>query len=122
MNDTPQKRVKHKKCSAKSQLLAQRKYARACHDMKVLIKEISPRGRTAHALTFANAWEYYPGNQSEDCVVRLWVKNEFRALFTTSIHNKILSLMRQYYDTVVLIKFVLIDSNGIVSEEKERDS
>jgi len=121
MNDTPQRRVRHKKCSPKSQLLAQAKYASACHDMTLLITNIQAQGRTAHALICARAWEYFKGNQSEDCMVRIWVKDEFRSLFTVSIHNKILSMLRKHYDTVVLLKFTLIDSNGIVSEEKERD-
>ena len=119
-DETP-KRPRKKREPGKAQKIAQEKYIKACHDMSSLAEVIKARGLTLHALNFASAWKYSKGNQSEDCMVRIWVKNEFRPLFTISIHNKILWMLRKYYDTVVLLKFTLIDSNGIVSEEKERD-
>jgi len=93
-------------------------YHRANSDIEALIKRIGAQKLLSNAMRHASKWYYQRGSSVIDCHLKLWVTKENRKLFTTNSINRLLSLLHRNYQDVVLVKFVIIGSDGRFSEEK----
>jgi len=97
------------------------KYIESCRDVSLLISDLNAEGLVRNALSNIMSWHYSKGNQNCDAQLNIWMNKSFRPLFTVSVHNRLLFLLRKNHNQVVLIQCNLIDSAGNITTEKVDD-
>lgn len=104
---------------SQSQLNALDLFQRANTNHEEFIKKIGAHGLLANALRNMEKWHYQRGGCSMDCHLKIWVTPQNRPLFTVNSINRLLSLLHKNYRDVVLVRFVIVDEDGYLVEEKD---
>lgn len=104
---------------SQSQLNALDLFQRANTNHEEFIKKIGARGILANALRSMEKWYYQRGTCYMDCHLKVWVTPQNRPLFTVNCINRLLSLLHKNYRDVVLVRFVIVDEDGFLMEEKD---
>ena len=113
------KRIKSKRKKGKAKSQANDSVQEASADVGILKDKIKARGLTLSALNMVKRWGYKKGSVESDEYVKIWVEEKDRILFTSGIHNRIVSSLRKEYGTVVLLKYAVIDSDGKMRNESD---
>jgi hypothetical protein len=114
--------VKELKAKEKKERPSRRRtilFKEASADVGILKDKIKARGLTLSALNMVKRWGYKKGSVESDEYVKIWVEEKDRILFTSGIHNRIVSSLRKEYGTVVLLKYAVIDSDGKMRNESD---
>ena len=93
-------------------------YQRANSNIEPLIKRLDAQRTLAACMRLADKWHYTRGSNSIDSSIKLWITKSNRKLFTINSINRMLSLLHRNYNAVVLVKFVIIEEDGWLAEEK----
>jgi hypothetical protein len=104
---------------SKSQLNALDLFQKANTNHDEFIKKIGAHGLLANALRNMEKWYYQRGSSCVDIHLKIWVTEANRKLFTVNSINRLLSLLHKNYRDVVLVRFVIVDEDGFLMEEKD---